>query len=401
MQVYACEVPFEGFGIHLGSIDHFAASPPGTVQKVVDNIYNDLAIRRYRTSIESTFSPRANVYEIVCGSVPRICSWIEVLETISEYPDKSVMASIWSPPSRMKTILNTLPTSQERNFYYFITNVTKLIKKQFGIEIERVSPVNEPENIFAPWEHLNMLPQQLCRIVRDFNDSTISLCPENSYFTTTLIYANSSIPACIDTCSVVATHAYQLVLGENNNLMAHYDLTARDRIIPNHVPIWQTEVCTTSQNPVENQMQHALDLAVNIVNFVGHTCVQRYYFWLSYTLNPSGESLIWGDLDGNLTLSKTYFAYKHFTLAAFDGSKMINKLDSITGVSYLTFEESKAVFVNNLNSTQTVNWTKDDTSYVCNELICTTDLYDWNLSPDSDTVVLPPESVCSCTLIEL
>lgn len=45
MRVYACEEPFEGFGIHLGSIDHFAASPPGTVEKVVDKIYNDLAIR--------------------------------------------------------------------------------------------------------------------------------------------------------------------------------------------------------------------------------------------------------------------------------------------------------------------------------------------------------------------
>lgn len=302
----------------------------------------------------------------------------------------------------MKTIFNTLPTSQERNFHYFITNVTKLIDEQFDIEIERISPVNEPENIFAPWEHLNMLPQQLCRMVNDFNDSTISLCPENSYFSTSLIFATASIPACLDVCTVFCTHAYQLVLGENNNFLAHYDLTARDRIIPNHIPIWQTEVCTTSRNAVERQMQYALDLAVNIVNFVGHTCVQRYYFWLSYTLNPSGESLIWGDIDGNLTLPKSYFAYKHFTLAAAsDGAKMVNKFDPITGVSYLTFGESKAVFVNNLNSTQTVDWTGGEgTSYVCYGLICTTDHYDWNLSPKSATIVLPPESVCSCTVIE-
>lgn len=312
------------------------------------------------------------------------------------------MASIWSPPSRMKTIFNTLPVSQERNFYFFIKNVTKLINEQFGIEIERVSPVNEPENIFAPWENLNMLPHQLCRMVRDFNDSTISICPENAYFTTSLIYANASIPACLDTCAVFGTHAYQLILGQNNNFLAHYDLTARNRIIPNHIPIWQTEVCTTSHiSAEENPMQYALDLAVNIVNFVGHTCVQRYYFWLSYTLNPSGESLIWGDLNGNLTMPKKYFAYKHFTLAASDGSKMVNKFDPITGVSYLTFGESKAVFVNNLNSTQTVDWTEEDTSYACYEHICTTNLYDWNLSPQSDTIVLPPESVCSCTLYQI
>lgn len=45
MLIYACDEPFQGFGIHLGSIDHFASSPSGTVQKVVDKIYEDLKIR--------------------------------------------------------------------------------------------------------------------------------------------------------------------------------------------------------------------------------------------------------------------------------------------------------------------------------------------------------------------
>lgn len=43
--IYACDEPFDGFGIHLGSIDHFAASPSGTVQKVIDKVYDDLGIR--------------------------------------------------------------------------------------------------------------------------------------------------------------------------------------------------------------------------------------------------------------------------------------------------------------------------------------------------------------------
>lgn len=307
------------------------------------------------------------------------------------------MASIWSPPRRMKTILNTLPTSQERNFHYFINNVTKLIYEQFNnLTIERISPVNEPENIFAAWEHLTMLPQQLCRMVRDFNDSTISICPESSYFTTSLLFSNTSVPACLDTCEVFGTHAYELTIDEDSTFRAHYDLTARDRTIPSHIPIWQTEVCTTYA--VENnQMQDALDLAINIVNFVGHTCVQRYYFWLSYTLNPSGESLIWGDRNGVLTLPKKYFAYRHFTWAAFKGAQTVEKYDPITGTSFLTFGKSKAVFVNNRNSTQTANWT-EDASYVCLRLICTTDLYDWNLLPKSITIDLPAKSVCSCTL---
>lgn len=297
----------------------------------------------------------------------------------------------------MKTIFNTLPASEEQNFHYFIKNVTKLIKDQFNIEIERISPVNEPENIFAGWEHLNMLPQQICRMVNDFNDSTISICPENSYFTTSLIFANSSTPACLDSCKVFGTHAYQLVLDANNNLNSHYDLEARDRTILNRIPIWQTEVSTTLETAIENQMRDALDMATNIVNFVGHTCVQRYYLWLSYTLNPSGESLIWGDLEGKLTLPKKFFGYKHFTFAAFKGAKNVKKYDPMTGISYLTFGESKAVFVNNLNSTETVNRT-EGISHVCFGLKCTTHLDDWNLLPKSATIVLPPESICSCIL---
>lgn len=45
--IYACDDPFEGFGIHLGSIDHFANSPNGTVQKVIDKVYDDLLIRYF------------------------------------------------------------------------------------------------------------------------------------------------------------------------------------------------------------------------------------------------------------------------------------------------------------------------------------------------------------------
>ncbi len=68
------------------------------------------------------------------------------------------MASIWSAPQHMKdTTWNTLPVEQEINFLYFIRNVTALIKTKFDITIERVSPVNEPENIFAEWEHTRMV----------------------------------------------------------------------------------------------------------------------------------------------------------------------------------------------------------------------------------------------------
>ncbi|KAJ6645698.1 hypothetical protein Bhyg_00906 [Pseudolycoriella hygida] len=393
--IFACDEPFEAFGVHLGSIDHFSASPEGTVEKVIEKVYNDLKVRHFRTSYESTFSPKEDTYEIVCGSDARICSWIESLKILSDYPEISVMASIWSPPHYMKTQIATLPKSQEQNFHYFISNVTKLIKDQFGIEIERISPVNEPENIFAGWEHLNMLPDQLCRMVNDFNDSTIAICPENSYITTSLIYSQASTPACLESCKIFGTHAYDLVF-DNFTLRANYDLKARDRTIPSSIPIWQTEVSTTISTATANEMRDALDLAINVVNFVGHTCVQRYYYWLSYTLNPSGESLIWGNSEGVLKFPKKYFAYRHFTLASQKGNKEIEKYDPVSGVTYLIFGQSNAVFVNNLDSTQTINFEKN--RYECSTLFCTTISYDWNQQLQTTKIALPAESVCSCTL---
>ncbi len=185
-------------------------------------------------------------------------------------------------------------------------------------------------------------------MVDDFNDLVISVCPESSHFTISVNFATISTPQCLDSCEIFATHAYRLSLDENGLPKAHYDLTRHERPFNSSISIWQTEVCSTYDKAEDNQMNEALDLAINIANFVGYTCVQRYYYWYSYTLNPSGESLIWGTTSGHLTFPKKYFAYKHFTLAAHGGSKTVMKYDPMTGFTYLTFGNSKTVFVNTL-----------------------------------------------------
>ncbi len=43
--INGCDELFEGVGIHLGSIDHFATSRSKTIPQVVHRIYNDLGIR--------------------------------------------------------------------------------------------------------------------------------------------------------------------------------------------------------------------------------------------------------------------------------------------------------------------------------------------------------------------
>lgn len=233
-------------------------------------------------------------------------------------------------------------------------------------------------------------PEQLCRMVYDFNDPLISVCPESAYFTTSVNFATMSTPRCLDSCKIFASHAYKLTVGGENNLKAHYDLVPRARTFPSDVSIWQTEVCSTYDNAEHNQMNEALDLATNIANFVGHTCIQRYYYWYAYTLNPSGESLIWGTINGHLQFPKKYFAYKHFTLAAYGGSKMVTKYDPMTGITYLTFGESKTVFVNILSSSVAASWINCRSS----TFLCTTNRHNWIGSGNG--TILPAQSICSC-----
>lgn len=230
-------------------------------------------------------------------------------------------------------------------------------------------------------------------MVSDFNDTLINLCPECAYFTSSLAFALASYPSCLASCGIFVTHSYILSLDPQNPLLAYYDTAPRARTILSDIPIWQTEVSSTYSNSADNQMQEALDLAVNIANFVGFTCVQRYYFWYSYTLQASGESLIWGDANGNLMFPKKYFAYRHFTLAAQGGPKIVRKYDPMIAVTYLTFGTSKAVFVNNLPIAFTIKLDENQ-SCLASTFACTTESYDWlNLENYS---VLPAKSICSC-----
>jgi len=223
----------------------------------------------------------------------------------------------------------------------------------------------------------------------------ISVCPENSYYWISQIYSNAIVSAgvtCLEACEIFGTHAYALAISGGNIFKAYYDLYPYKRKIPN-IPIWQTEVCSTFGNSAENQMREALDLSINIANFVGHTCVQRYYFWYSYTFGSSGESLMWGTPDGGLTLPKTYFAYKHFTHASQGGAKKVDQCKSgdLVGLFCLKFGESKAVMVNNLESAVS---NAECINCVADSFCCTTHSDDWNCSVNGDT--LPRKSVCSC-----
>lgn len=293
----------------------------------------------------------------------------------------------------MKDDYFRLMTTHETAFLHFIRNVTALIKRDFDIEIEKVSPVNEPENIFAPWDHTNMRPLQLCRIIRNFNDSLISVCPENAWFSVTNAYYN--ILGCNQPCAIKATHAYALNTDftSPNFKLGYYDLISY-KYRGTSGPLWMTEICSTYLDADKTQMAEAIDLAINIVNFVGVTCVQRYYFWYAYTKHFSGESLIWGNEEGDLFLPKKFFVYKLFVRASntTDAPTEVSDCDSInrTMFSCIQFGEMSRVLVNRDANEKQIK------SSECGSLCCVTETDDFICFDDTQRV--PSKSVCHCAL---
>lgn len=327
----------------------------------------------------------------------------------------------------MKNKAHQLRPKYETSYLHYLKNVTSLIHQQFNISIERISPVNEPENVFATWDHTNMLPGQLCRIIHNYNDPLISICPENSYFWVSRIYDtfNSFNPSlnCSHYCQIMATHAYALNIEKR---LAYYDLVKYpNRGTTRH--IWQTEVSSTYVDASTNEMGEALDMAENIVNFLGVTCIQRYYFWYSYTKGSSGESLIWGQDNGTtLYLPKKYFVYKLFINASNtlnNGPVKVSscELPASTPISILhtdtklpknhsSQEEDEIKAGNNFACIQFGNVDKVlvnkeydsreiQDSGECRSLCCTTETEDFICSsteaPSSHTII-PPRSVCHC-----
>lgn len=383
---FGCNANFEGFGVFLGSLTHLNSSGFQYLSQIIDSVYNDLLIRYYRTEILPSFSPSQDVYRISCIDT-LTCSWISLHKNISKLNNIDFFASIWSPPHYMKDVLRRLNKEYEFAFYYFITNITQIIKSNFNITLDKISIDNEPENIFAPWEQCFMTPRQLCGLVERYNDPRLQYCTENSYFKVTRSYMSYSSRdiSCKTACKTVVSHAYHLSLKPPNSFKAYYDTTPRPSFTSS--PFWITEVSSTFTDAFEHQIQEAIDLATSIINFVGFTCVQRYYFWLIYSHDFFGESLIWL-VDGNLYYPKKYYAFRYFTQAAFNSKQALLCSRS----NYLCLRiGNQLIFVNNKYNSTTITTT-------CN-LCCTTKDYDHYCTDKCNQ--LPPRSICGCALKSL
>uniref|UniRef100_T1KJA5 Glucosylceramidase n=1 Tax=Tetranychus urticae TaxID=32264 RepID=T1KJA5_TETUR len=378
-----CRHPFEGFGVYLGQLDSFNKTSAKLRESIISLVYNDLMIRNFRTEYLPDFSTKDNTYAIECVNV-KTCTWITMHSLISQLPNKSIIVSIWSPPYYMKNNARNLKAEYEKAYYYYLTNVTRLVKDKFNLTIDRISIANEPENVFATWDQCVMPANQLCRLIQTYDDPMISLCPENSWFPVSKVYLNYSDQNinCRRACRTFVSHGYMLSLNPSYWGSVYYDTTIypEDR----KSPTWITEISSTRREAQLDEIGEAIDMSKSIINFVGITCVQRYYYWLAFTSFPSGESLIWFDSTTKRpSLPKKYFAFRHFSVASSHPSGY-RSICSSSGYLCLKFT-TKTVYVN-------PGYLKKKITNIC-DLCCTTGDYNYRCM-DSDT--LPARSVCSC-----
>ncbi|XP_074603820.1 uncharacterized protein LOC141857245 [Brevipalpus obovatus] len=383
-----CHFPFQGFGVYLGKLSDLNDTTPLIRKTIIDRVYNDLKIRLFRSEYVHSFSPSEDEYAIECQD-KQTCSWITMHSMLSELPEKDLFISIWSPPYYMKNHRRQLKEEYETSYRYYLNNITQLVQDRFNLTVKQISLANEPENMFAAWDECSMSAAQLCRLVQTYEEDRFKVCPENAYFWVSKIYRDYSYQGidCRKACEIIISHGYKI----NYNIFSpnfgrvYYDSEIYKEEYRGN-PVWITEISSTYLFSEFTQMQEALDLSDSIVNFVGTTCVQRFYYWSTFTKSKSGESLIWGTKSHHhhvdeIMFPKKYYAYKHFTVAAYGTS---NRTDCSTdGYSCLQFDDRK-VFVNREIATIDLRSST--------KLCCTTDDYDF-ICQQSD--FLPPRSVCS------
>lgn len=383
-----CKYPFEGFGVFLGRLEHFNKTSQAQRELLMDKFYNDLKIRLYRSEYLPQFSQSDNNYKIECTDV-KSCSWMSMHSMLGKLPDKDLLISIWSPPYYMKNMARQLKTEYENMYREYLNNITALVATDYNTTVSQISLANEPENMFASWDECTMSAAQMCRLVKNYEEPYFSVCPENAYYWVSQIYKDYKSHGinCQEACKTLITHAYvpNLKFWTPYFGTMYYDLNVHPQ--PSS-PVWITEVSSTQFYEDFHQMMEALDMSESVINFVGTTCVQRFYYWLGYIqAKSSGEALIWGikkvfHPEITLYYPKKYFAYRHFTRASFGSAN--RTLCSTSEYKCLQFNNKK-VYLNRQKKPVLLG-------KACN-LCCTDSVDDWRCFHNN---TLPTESICSC-----
>lgn len=228
-----------------------------------------------------------------------------------------IVATVWSPPSWMKTNNGIasggyLKPHMYQAFADYLAAYVMQYKARFGVNIYGVSIANEPNKIVnygsSQWTAQNMHDFVLNNLGPTFQRNNVAakiMMPESAGWDMSLASTTFDDPSAAAFIGVAAAHDYDM----------SYDPTKVAVAKMLHLPVWQTEVSDLS--PSNPSIVNGLKWAINIHNHMTKSETNAWLYWagtLDIHDSQTGQGLILFDnISGTFTVPKRFYALGHFS----------------------------------------------------------------------------------------
>lgn len=262
-----------------------------------------------------TFWPTENTkcWDESCGF------WDDQIWLMNEAKERGVtnfMSSVWSPPAWMKennSVINGgfLKKEYYQDFAEYISEYLQEYKQRFGIEIQAISPANEPNTVVG-YSSSEWTPEQLHEFVKEYliptfkanNIGTKIILPEEEKFSEDLALPLLQDPDISADLPIVAVHDY------HRNSAPLPVANALEK------KVWMTEMFPRQGYPRDVTIETGIEWAKYVHKYLTETNASLVnYWWVLNRNSDSNSGLLHLDLEDNTSyyLSKRLFAFGQYT----------------------------------------------------------------------------------------
>lgn len=315
----------EGFGCFAGREKDFFRDPKRDA--IMEELYKQLQLSIIRSEIKPSFSTAPGVRNFDMNAdldIPpndpyfngldqdevQRRSQLWVLKNAHQYKPKKIIASTWSPPYYMKTsTLKRLKPSLYSDFANFLADYV-IAYRQADIRFFAISPQNEPENVFSPWDVCLWFSWDTATFVekhmrpifdrRGLSETKI-IVGESANWTGNNVWLSLMSKEKVD---IIASHGYSLP-DLFNKFSVNYNINPLGDVPSDFKKsVWITEVCSTQS--FDPSMTMGLQAAICLHKFLAVKNVNAFIFWLGMVRGNSNEALICSDGQGHYQLTKVF-----------------------------------------------------------------------------------------------
>jgi glucuronoarabinoxylan endo-1,4-beta-xylanase len=367
----------EGFGCFGGREKDFFQDPKRDA--IMEELFGQLRLSILRTEAKPSFStvpgeinfdmnadltipPNDAYFDKPDQDEVKRRSQLWVLKNSKKYNPK-IVASTWSPPHYMKTkTLKRLKSASYADFANFLADYVKAYQL-VNIPIFAISPQNEPENIFSPWDVCLWLPWETVNFVNKymrpiFNQrgltATKIMVGESANWTVNkgfLLLMNNK-----KNMDIVASHGYT-VPDPLDNLSVTYNTDPIGDVPADwKKSVWISEVCSIKS--FDPSMTMGLQAAICLHKFLAVKNVNASIFWLGMVRGNSNEALICSDGLGNYQLTKAFDTLGNFSkyinagdIRIATNSATLNSTIYVSAFKQANSEQLSIVVINASNET--------------------------------------------------